>query len=82
MAKTGNVNEANLTELRATLLKDQQNQGAGNLVAPAIELLDNDFKSFLKKYFNTPESTSVKADMYFNDSLPSNVKTVWTITSK
>jgi hypothetical protein len=82
LEKTGKVNEANLTELRATLLKDQHNQGHGNLLAPAIELLDKDLKGFLKKYFNTPESTGVKADMYFNDSLPPNVKTVWTITSK
>ena len=82
LEKTGKLNEANLTELRATLLKDQQNQGAGNLLAPAIELLNKDLKGFLKKYFNKPESTGVKADMYFNDSLPPNVKTVWTITSK
>lgn len=80
--KTGKVNVANFTELRAILLKDQQNQGHGNLVAPAIELLNKDLKGFLKKYFNTPESTGIKADMYFNDSLPPNVKTVWTITSK
>lgn len=82
LEKNGKVNEENLTELRATLLKDQQNQGAGNLLAPAIELLNKDLKCFLKKYLNKPETTGVKADMYFNDSLPPNVKTVWTITSK
>ena len=82
LEKTGKVNEANLTELKTILLKDQQNQGSGNLLTPAIELLDKDLRGFLKRYFNTLESTDVKADMYFNDSLPPNVKTVWTITSK
>ncbi len=80
--KTDKVNDANLKELRATLLKDQQNQGAGNLLAPAIELLDKDLKSFLKQYFNKPLPSGLKADMYFNDSLPPDVKTVWTVTSK
>lgn len=80
--KTGKVNEANITELRTILLKDQQNQGAGNLLTPAIELLDKDLKSFLMKYFNKPIPSGVKADMYFNDSLPPEVKTVWTITSQ
>ena len=82
LTKTGKVNDVNLTELRTTLLKDQQNQGAKNRLTPAVELLDKDVKSFLKKYFNKPLPSGVKADMYFNDSLPPNVKTVWTLTSK
>jgi hypothetical protein len=82
LIKTGKVNNTNLTELKAILIKDQQNQGEGNLLGPAIELLDKDLESFLKKYFNIPAPTGVKAHMYFNDSLPPDVKTVWTITSK
>ena len=80
--KTGKVNDANLTELRTILIKDQQNQGAGNLIAPAIEMLDKDVRKFLNTYFNKPKSSGVKADMYFNESLPPNVKTVWTVTSQ
>jgi hypothetical protein len=80
--KTGKVNNANLTELRAILIKDQQNQGEGNFLTPAIKLLDKDLKSFLKRYFCIPVPTGVNADMYFNDSIPPYVKTVWTITSK
>lgn len=82
LVKTGKVNNTNLTELKAILIKDQQNQGEGNLLGPAIELLDKDLESFLKKYFNIHVPTGVKAHMYFNDSLPPDVKTVWTITSK
>lgn len=82
LVKTGKVNNTNLTELKAILIKDQQNQGEGNLLGSAIELLDKDLESFLKKYFNIPVPTGVKAHMYFNDSLPPDVKTVWTITSK
>ena len=82
LEKKGKVNDSNLTELKVILLKDQQNQGAGNFLTPAIELLDKDVKGFLMKYFNTPLPSGIKADMYFNDSLPPNVKTVWTITSK
>lgn len=81
LEKMGKVNDANLTELRATLLKDQQNQGEGNLLIPAIKLLDKDVKGFLMNYFNKPLPSGVKADMYFNDSIPPDVKTVWTITS-
>jgi len=80
--KTGKVNETNLKELRTILLKDQQNQGGENEVGKAIDLLDKDLKKFLMVYFNKPIPTGVKADFYFNDSLPSNVKTVWTVTSQ
>jgi hypothetical protein len=80
--KTGKVNESNLKELRTVLLKDQQNQGGENEIGKAVDLLDKDLKKFLLLYFNKPVPTGVKADMYFNDSLPPNVKTVWTVTSK
>jgi hypothetical protein len=80
--KTGKVNDANLSELRAILVKDQQNQGGENEIGKAIDLLDKDLKKFLDVYFNAPIPTGLKADMYFNDSLPPNVKTVWTVTSQ
>ncbi|MCK9404416.1 MAG: hypothetical protein M0Q26_13580 [Chitinophagaceae bacterium] len=82
LGKTGKVNEANLSELRTILLNDQQNQGTENYIAQAIELLDKDLKKFLNVYFNKPKPSGVKADMYFNESLPPEVKTVWTVTSQ
>jgi hypothetical protein len=65
---TGKVNDANLSELRTILLKDQQNQGAENSIGQAIELLDRDYKKFLKTYFN--------------ESAPSGLRNVWTVTSQ
>ena len=66
--KTGNVNQVNLTELRIILLKDQQNQGTANPVGQAIELLDKDSDAFLKTYFN--------------ESKPSGLRAVWSVTSQ
>ncbi len=81
LEKTGKVNEDNLSELKTILLKDQQNQGGENYIAEALALLDSDLKTFLHKYFNKPVPTNIKAEMYFNESLPPDVKTVWTVTS-
>ena len=82
LEKTEKVKEENLRELREILIKDQQNQGAENSIGQAINLLDKDLKKFLKTYFNDAKLSGVKADMYFNESLPPEVKTVGTFTSK
>ncbi|NEW81605.1 MAG: hypothetical protein GZ094_04480 [Mariniphaga sp.] len=66
--KTGNVKEVNLTELRMILLEDQQNQGDADPVGQAIELLDKDPEAFLKTYFN--------------ESKPSGLRAVWSVTSQ
>jgi hypothetical protein len=79
--KNGKVNETNLKELKTILLKDQQNQGKGNLLEKPILLLDKDLKAFLQIYFNNAYTSGKEIPMYFNDSIPPDVKTVWTITS-
>ena len=68
LEKTGNLKEENLSELRMTLIKDQQNQGAENSIDQAIDLLDKDQNKFLKTYFN--------------ESKPSGLRTVWSVTSQ
>jgi hypothetical protein len=68
LEKTGKVNDANISELRTILVKDQQNQGAENSIAQAIDLLDKDYKKFLKTYFM--------------ESAPSGLRNVWTVTSQ
>jgi hypothetical protein len=80
--KTGKADEKLVTELKQLLEKDRINQGRGNLLSPAIDLLNKDIRKFLAVYFIKPDLTNAKVDMYFNDSIPANVKTVWTITSK
>ena len=62
------MNAANLAELKTILLKDQQNQGSENNIGQAVDLLDKDFKKFLKTYFN--------------ESAPSGLRNVWTVTSQ
>jgi hypothetical protein len=68
MEENGKVDDAYLVELRTVLIKDQQNQGPENSIGQAIELLDKDYRKFLKTYFN--------------ESAPSGLKNVWTVTSQ
>lgn len=75
-------NEDLITELKGLLQKDYENQGKGSFLKPAIELLDKDVSAFLNRYFLPPGNYKNTLDFYFNDSIPANVKTVWTITSK
>jgi len=71
-----------VVELKELLKKDLKNQGENNCLQQAINLLDKNIYQFLQVYFVKPPKKTNTLDMYFNDSIPANVKTVWTITSK
>jgi len=82
ISATGTVKEENLIELKELLITDKQNQGEPNFLAQAIDLLNKDLNEFLKVYFNEPLKIEFVPHFYINDSLPPNVKTVWSITSQ
>lgn len=78
----GSVKEENLNELKELLIKDKENQGEPNFMGQAIDLLNKDLNEFLKVYFNEPVTKGIVPHFYINDSLPPDVKTVWSITSQ
>lgn len=54
------VRPENVKELRATLVKDQLNQGTAEPIGAAIKLLDQDLDKFLATYFLPSDATGAK----------------------
>jgi hypothetical protein len=54
------VRPENVKELRATLVKDQLNQGTAEPIGAAIKLLDEDLNKFLATYFLPSDATGAK----------------------
>jgi hypothetical protein len=54
------VRKENVEELRATLFKDQINEGTREPIGAAIEMLDKDLDRFLTTYFLPSEPTGAK----------------------
>ena len=77
-AKRGlKVNERNIQELRALLVKDQKNMGSAEPIGSAIVMLDTDLGKFLETYF-LPSPPSGKKEDWADWGNPSH----WTITSE
>jgi len=54
------IRQENVTELRTTLLKDEQNQGSTEPIASAIKLLDSNLDKFLATYFLPSQPTGAR----------------------
>ena len=70
------INKKNIEELRAVMVKDQQNMGTEEPMGTAIRMLDTDLKKFLKTYF-LPWAQSGKNQDWADWGSAAN----WTITS-
>jgi hypothetical protein len=54
------VRQANVEELKAILLKDQENQGSAEPIASALKMLEEDRNKFLNTYFLPSKPTGAK----------------------
>jgi hypothetical protein len=70
------INKRSVEELRAVMVKDQQNMGTEEPMGSAIRMLDTDLKKFLKTYF-LPWAQSGKNQDWADWGSAAN----WTITS-
>ena len=70
------TNQENIRELRAVMVKDQQNMGSKEPLETAIQMLDEDLEKFLKTYF-LPSTKSDKHQDWADWGSAAN----WTITS-
>ena len=70
------INKKNVKELRAVMVKDQQNMGTEEPMGAAIRMLDADLKKFLKTYF-LPWAQSAQKQDWADWGSAAN----WTITS-
>ncbi|MHB8581534.1 MAG: hypothetical protein ACYDA4_16950 [Ignavibacteriaceae bacterium] len=67
----------NIAELRAILLKDQENQENSEPIAMAIKLLDKNLNKFLKTYFLPSQPANFKGDIFSAKN-----KKLWDLTSQ
>jgi hypothetical protein len=54
------IRPENVAELRATLLKDEHNQGSAEPIASAIKMLDTNLDQFLATYFLPSQATGAR----------------------